>query len=194
MSKPRAAKRTKSYAADSDTEEEEERSANDLLDNLDLGDRSTTPKVVAAALLSLLPKDATKQHSSAKALTKAFPLVVAELEGRANRAARKLTGVGASQPIKFSFADEESDEIVATVDLPEETFVHILSFLDGYQLVDASLVSKAWLSSSRLPSVWEDGLSIDNLNRKKQFNMTGLLKVLSRPQFANVKAFCELVP
>ena len=65
MSKPRAAKRKKSYAPD-DADDEE--ASNSLLGNLDLGNKSVTPKIVANALLSLLPSDATKQHASAKKL------------------------------------------------------------------------------------------------------------------------------
>ena len=65
MSKPRAAKRKKSYASD-DADDEE--ASNSLLGNLDLGNKSVTPKIVANALLSLLPSDATKQHASAKKL------------------------------------------------------------------------------------------------------------------------------
>lgn len=41
---------------------------NNILANLDISDKSITPKIVAKALLSLLPDDATKQHSSAKKL------------------------------------------------------------------------------------------------------------------------------
>ena len=71
MSKPRAAKRAKSYAPESDDEADDE-SVNNLFANLDLRSNSTTPKIVAAALLSLLPKDATKQHSNAKKLVRYF--------------------------------------------------------------------------------------------------------------------------
>ena len=41
---------------------------NQLLANLDLLEKSATPKVVAKALLSLLPDDATKHSPSAKKL------------------------------------------------------------------------------------------------------------------------------
>jgi hypothetical protein len=79
MPKPRAAKRAKSYAAESDDEANDE-SVNNLLANLDLNSKSTTPKVVAAALLSLLPKDATKQHSDAKKLVRYFLLFYGQFD------------------------------------------------------------------------------------------------------------------
>ena len=41
---------------------------NNILANLDISDTSITPKILSKALLSLLPDDATKQHSSAKKL------------------------------------------------------------------------------------------------------------------------------
>jgi hypothetical protein len=49
----------------------------------------STPKAIAKSLLSLLPSEATKQHTDAKKLLKSFPLVMAELEKRANAMARK---------------------------------------------------------------------------------------------------------
>ena len=69
---PRAKRKTSSYA-DSDDDDQKIAAAdnkcmNQLLANLDLSDKKTTPKVVAKALLSLLPADATKQHSSSKKL------------------------------------------------------------------------------------------------------------------------------
>jgi hypothetical protein len=71
MSKPRAAatKRKKSGNA-----KEYDEGINQLLANLDLDDKSTTPKIVATALLSLLTKDATKQHTSAKKLVSAYTI------------------------------------------------------------------------------------------------------------------------
>jgi hypothetical protein len=75
MPKPRAAKRAKSYAPESDDEADDE-SVNNLFANLDLNFKSTTPKIVATALLSLLPKDATKQHSSAKKLVRYYYIVL----------------------------------------------------------------------------------------------------------------------
>lgn len=50
------------------TTDEEGSGMNNILANLDISDTSITPKILAKALLSLLPDDATKQHSSAKKL------------------------------------------------------------------------------------------------------------------------------
>ena len=68
---PRAKRKTSSYADDDDDQKiaaADNNCMNQLLANLDLSDTKTTPKVVAKALLSLLPADATKQHSSSKKL------------------------------------------------------------------------------------------------------------------------------
>eukprot|EP00956_Cyclotella_meneghiniana_P005206 scaffold6482_cov45-Cyclotella_meneghiniana.AAC.9 len=121
--------------------------------------------------------------------TKAFQLVTAELEARTNKAARQQIEVGASQPIKFSFVEEDSGEITSTIEVPEDSFVNILRYLDGRELAKASCVCKVWLSVTRLPVVWEDGVDMSSLNYNKVLNMTSLLKLLQRPQFANVKAF-----
>ena len=118
---------------------------------------------------------------------KSFPLVIAELEARANKAARLNVETGASQPIKFEFSSGCQD-ISSTIDLPEESFVNVLYFLDGHELINASLVSKVWLSVTRLPVVWEDGLDMSRLNDKKSFTMSGLVKLLKEPQFASLKA------
>jgi len=70
---PRAKRKTSSYA-DSDDDDQKIAAAadnncmNQLLANLDLSDKKTTPRVVAKALLSLLPEDATKHNPSAKKL------------------------------------------------------------------------------------------------------------------------------
>lgn len=115
-------------------------------------------------------------------------MVLAELEARASKTAMKSVEEGASQPITFSFKNNDSEEVAAAVDLPEESFVHVLHFLDGHELVDASLVSKAWLCSTRLPTVWKDGVDMSRGMNKKELNMTGLLKLLRRPQFSELKA------
>lgn len=110
------------------------------------------------------------------------------LEARSSKTARKTVEEGASQPITFSFKNDSSEEIIAAVDLPEESFVNVLHFLDGHELVDASLVSKVWLSSTRLPTVWKDGVDMSRGMNTKELNMTGLLKLLRRPQFSQLKA------
>jgi hypothetical protein len=114
---------------------------------------------------------------------------MAELDARSNKAARQRIEVGASNPIKFSFTNDDNDQVISTIELPEDSFVNMLHFLDGHELAVASLVNKAWLSSIRLPIVWEEGFDMSRLNSKKVLNMGGLLKLLQQPQFANVKAF-----
>ena len=66
MSKQPAAKRKKT--SEDVTTDEEGSGMNNILANLDISDTSITPKILSKALLSLLPDDATKQHSSAKKL------------------------------------------------------------------------------------------------------------------------------
>ena len=74
---PRAKRKTSSYIDD----EEEESCMNQLLANLNLADKSTTPKVVAKALLSLLPDDATKNDPGAKKLvSQKFILQILDIE------------------------------------------------------------------------------------------------------------------
>ena len=62
--------------------------SNSVLAKLDLSKSKTTPKMIASAILSLLPNDATKQNAWAKKLAKAFPLVLAQLDQRTNAMAR----------------------------------------------------------------------------------------------------------
>ena len=59
-----------------------------LLHSLDLSNSITTPRVVAEALLSLLPNGATSQDAAAKILVKAFPLLVAKLDARSSAMAK----------------------------------------------------------------------------------------------------------
>ena len=61
---PRAKRKTSPYAED----DQKVAGMNQLLANLDLSDKKTTPKVVAKALLSLLPEDATMHNPNAKKL------------------------------------------------------------------------------------------------------------------------------
>jgi hypothetical protein len=90
--------------------------------------------------------------------------------------------VGSFQPIQFSFSDESKagglEEITSTTNLPAESFVNVLQFLDRHEIVSALLVSKAWLSASRHAIVWEDGLDMSWLNLDRWLNMTRLLKLL----------------
>jgi len=67
---PRAKRKTSSYAEDDQklAAADHDCTMNQLLANLDLSDKKTTPKVVAKALLSLLPEDATMHNPNAKKL------------------------------------------------------------------------------------------------------------------------------
>lgn len=68
MPKACAAKRKACYkTSESDDEADAAPCVNNLVD-LDFENKSTTPKIIANALLSLLPNDATKQDSGAKTL------------------------------------------------------------------------------------------------------------------------------
>ena len=96
MSKPPAKRRAKRKAADADIDyaeaDEEATDAtagkNSLLASLDLSKHRTGPKAIAAAILSLLPEDATRQHELAQKLTKSFPMVISELDRRSIIASR----------------------------------------------------------------------------------------------------------
>eukprot|EP00984_Skeletonema_dohrnii_P018951 scaffold8983_cov72-Skeletonema_dohrnii-CCMP3373.AAC.3 len=116
---------------------------NALLASLDLSS-SISSRNIADALLTLLPEGATKQHSSAKKLAKAFPLVIAELDNRSNILARKSESEGQSAQIAFRFqltggvgkqgeGDPEPEQFT-TIQFPEETFVGILKFLHRREL------------------------------------------------------------
>ncbi len=72
MSKPPAKRRAKRKAAAADADIDDADAGNSLLASLDLSKSRTGPKTIAAALLTLLPKDATRQHAMAQKLTKAF--------------------------------------------------------------------------------------------------------------------------
>ena len=166
-----------------------------LLHSIDLLNAKTTPKIVAEALLALLPQGATKHDAAAKTLTKAFPLFKAELEARTSALTRKTESEGTRLPIAFHFHmagaandGEEDGGTSVVINVPEECFINMLSFLNGKEVVNVSTVSKVWLSISRKPEVWsrldrKSGLS----NKSKKLNMTLLLALLSRPQFANLK-------
>jgi hypothetical protein len=184
MSAKPAAKRersTKRKAADAIADADADNAASSLLQNLDLSHAKCGPRAIADALLSLLPDGATRQHSAAKKLCKAFPLVLRELDHRANILSRANEAEGTKTPISFSF----KDEVIA---VPEDNFVGILKFLDGREIVTTSLVCKAWLSVSRLPSLWERLDSTSGLtNKSRKLNMTSFLKVMARPQFSNLK-------
>ncbi|KAL7529470.1 hypothetical protein ACHAXR_002983 [Thalassiosira sp. AJA248-18] len=183
MSKPPA----KRKASDANLDDAVAGRSNQLLASLDLSNSKTKPKTIATALLSLLPDGASRQHPDAKKLAKAFPLVLAELDARSSALARANESEGTKQPIAFRFSDEGGNDTV--INVPEECFLNTMSFLEGRHVVTASLVNKAWLSVSRRPSLWKKLDESSGLtNSSKKLNMTSFLKLLSRPQFANLKA------
>lgn len=158
-------------------------SGSSLLPSLNLSSSKTTPKIIAQSLLSLLPNEATKQHDDAKKLAKAFPLVIAELEARSALQARRSESTGLSKPIAFHFDNN------TTINIPEECFINIMKSLTGREIVKVSTVSKTWLAASRLPCLWTklDASSGLTQGASNKLNMTSFLKLLSRPQFGNVK-------
>ena len=118
----------------------------------DLTNSKNSRKVVANALLSILPDGATKQSAAAKKLASAFPLVVAELDARAKAQARANESEGTRLPIAFRCNDGGTETVI---NMPEECFMNVLKFLKGREVVTSSLVSKVWLSASRTPALWE---------------------------------------
>jgi hypothetical protein len=171
------------------------------LPSLDLSNTKTTSKTVVAALLSLLPNGATGQDAAAKKLLRAIPLLMAELDARTKAMARANESEGTRLPIAFRFAsgdttgnnDDDDDDReggggMTVIHMPEECFVKMMTYLNGREVVNASVVGKAWLSVSRMPSLWErlddsNGLS----NKGRKMNVTSLLALLGRPQFTNLK-------
>ena len=169
-----------------------------LLHSIDLLNAKTTPKIVAEALLALLPQGATKHDAAAKTLTKAFPLFKAELEARTSALTRKTESEGTRLPIAFHFPSagtnddgEEGGETTSEViHLPEECFIKMFAYLNGREVVKVSTVNKVWLSISRKPEVWNRLDSKNGLawwGKDKRLNMTSLLALLGRPQFTNLK-------
>ncbi|EED87993.1 predicted protein [Thalassiosira pseudonana CCMP1335] len=153
----------------------------------------STPRAIATALLSLLPPNATKQDPSAKKLLKAFPLLSAQLDTRAIALTRATMEQGSSNPIQFKWfsTDGTGDEFgMTTVNCPGECFSNMLSYLTGREIVNASLVSKAFLADCLSPTHWQSLSSSNGL--VNTHNMKGLVALLSRPQFANLK--CLAIP
>ncbi|KAL9191435.1 hypothetical protein ACHAXT_001141 [Thalassiosira profunda] len=179
--KPRKSKRKASSSID-DSDASMESLATALPSPLkNLSSSKNGRKRVATALLSLLPADATKQNAAAKKLASAFPLVIAELEARSKALARANESEGTRLPIAFRFDD-------TVINMPEECFTNVLKFLKGAEVVRSSLVSKVWLSMSRMPALWERlDRSAGLTNKDKKLNMTELIRLLGRPQFENLK-------
>ena len=142
---------------------------------------SSTPRAIASILLSVLTHDATVQDEDAKKLFKAFDLFKAELTHRTNAMARTTETTGANEP--FLFFDGQ-------IALPEELFIHILEYISHYQFVhNAALVSKAWLSATRTPTLWTKLDHTTGLaeRSKKKRSLTDLLTVIKHFQFASLK-------
>jgi hypothetical protein len=170
-----------------------------LLPSLDLSNSDTTVNTVVAALLTLLPHGATGQDAAAKKLVRAISLLMAELDARSRAMAIANESEGTRLPIAFRFTsgdtagnnddDREGGGEMTVIHMPEECFVKMMTYLNGREVVNASIVGKAWLSVSRMPSLWErldysNGLS----NKGRKMTITSLLALLNRPQFANLKS------
>ena len=148
MSKPAPKKRKASKVTDGSSG----------ITTLDLS--KSNAKKISAALLTLLPDGATRQHEQAKKLTTAFTLVMAGLEEQAIALARaNESDSGPRLPITFKLPaggkGKGRGKMTTTIHIPEDSFTNILRFLNGREVVNISLVNKAWLSASRLPNLWE---------------------------------------
>ena len=153
----------------------------------------TKPDAIAATLLLLLPDGATTNSEEAKKLVKAFRLAQSELSARANAAERAGGESGVGRPLRFNLRPG------GKISLPEEAFARVLRFLGGREMTHtASVVSKCWNSKTRLPALWrridrDSGMA----NSSKKMTMKSFLKVLERPQFAEVRhlslpSYCKL--
>ena len=149
MSKPAPKKRKASKVTDGSSG----------ITTLDLS--KSNAKKISASLLTLLPDGATRQHEQAKKLTTAFTLVMAGLDERAISLARASeSDSGPRLPITFKIpaggkGKGKGKGKMTTIHIPEDPFMNILRFLNGREVVNISLVNKAWLSASRLPNLWE---------------------------------------
>lgn len=169
----RTTKRRKA-AASLDPDDEDE--ASFLLDG-------QSPQDLAQKLLAWLPQqDTTIKHQDSQKLLKSFDLVRAELQHRANRMTADSIEIG-----------EKSDVLLAGVSVPSMLMQNILEFLPRPQVVlSASLVSKSWLAIIRAPEFWKvlDHSSGLLEGSNTILNMTDLLKLLNRPQFASLRTLC----
>ena len=139
---------------------------------------SDDAETIAEKLLSLLPSATTdRTHKDAKKLNRAFNLFNAQLQHRSKVLARNATAAGAKEPL-----------LISGVSLPQDVFQKVLKFLPQNDVGwTVPLVSKVWLSGSRVPSVWES-LEIKNGGgTTNKLNMTDFLAILEQPQFSQVK-------
>lgn len=177
------------------------------LNSLDLLNPKTTPKVIATALLSLLPPGATTQVVAAKKLERAFAVFSSMMVARSNIMAQDNQAEGERLPFVFRFflrdnmsttnsnkndgstvikGDAVFDQVGATViQMPSECFIEIMTFLNGRETVTVSTVNKAWLAVSRMPTLWT---KLDKSNGlSDRMNQTTFLSLLKRPQFNSLK-------
>ncbi len=180
-----------------------------LQPSLDLLNPNTTPREIVKVLLSLLPQSGAKHDAAAKKLLKAFSLLTTELDARSNAMAKVNESLGAHHPIAFQFRGTTfttsnnddgcengignvnicADDATTVIQMPEECFVKVMGFLNGRDIVNVSIVNKAWLYISRMPTLWETLDALNGLsNKSRRMNQKTLLTLLGRPQFSNLKS------
>lgn len=138
-----------------------------------------TPQDLSQKLLAWLPQGASIKQKEAQTLLKAFDLVRAELQHRANR-----------MTVNSIESGEKSDVLLSGVSLPPIMMQNILEFLPRpHAVLSGSLVSKAWLAIVRSPEFWQKMDHYAGLREESKTvsNMTDLLKLLNRPQFASLR-------
>lgn len=147
--------------------------------SLTINTSNQNPQQLAESLLGLLPKNATLKNQQAKTLLKAFDLVQAGLQHRTNLMALQSVQKGRQSDIMFS-----------GMAIPPDIVAQILSFLPAHDSVHrVSLVCKSLLAVARLPQLWHTLDNSTGLLEKSSTitNMTQLLELLKRPQFASLK-------
>jgi len=152
--------------------DDDEIGAGSLLDGL-------SPQDLAQKLLAWLPQDATIKHKDAQKLLKSVDLVRAELQHRANR-----------MTVDSIESGEKADVLLSGMSLPSILMQNILEYVPRPQAVtSASLVSKSWLAIVRAPEFWKALDHSAGLLEESHtiLNMTDLLKLLNRPQFASLR-------
>ena len=136
------------------------------------------PRLVASTILGWLPEGTTLQDKEAKVLCRAFDLVKTELQHRTNIMAANCEAEGNLQELCLS-----------DVAVPSDMMLRVFEMLPKYDVVcKAGMVCKSWLALTRSPRLWEtldneNGLKLESKHIK---NMTDLLKLLRRPQFASL--------
>jgi hypothetical protein len=145
--------------------------------------RVSSPKDLATAMIKWLPPGATMKSPDSANLLKAFDLVKAELQDRANRMAQRSVQTGL-----------QMDMMLSGVAIAPDVFESILEYLSPFDTTHKiSLVSRPWLAAARSPNLWRTLDNDHGLMYKSTTvsNMDQLLKLLARPQFACLRT---LVP